>query len=53
MDVLCPPGHYLSDVAGEDGAGWFTLNDARVTPAETPVLRTREKTAYLLFYVLR
>jgi ubiquitin C-terminal hydrolase len=53
MDVLCPPGHYVSDVAREDGAGWLTLNDARVTPAETPVLRTREKTAYMLFYVLR
>ncbi|CAL8268965.1 unnamed protein product [Boreogadus saida] len=23
--------HYVRDVAGEDGAGWFTLNDARVT----------------------
>ncbi|XP_030203698.1 ubiquitin carboxyl-terminal hydrolase 37-like isoform X2 [Gadus morhua] len=45
-------GHYVSDVAREDGAGWLTLNDARVTPAETPVLRTREKTAYMLFYVL-
>ncbi|KAJ3593622.1 hypothetical protein NHX12_005956 [Muraenolepis orangiensis] len=46
-------GHYISDTAGENGPGWLTLNDwdGRTT-AETTVLKTRDQTAYILFYFL-
>ncbi|KAJ3587069.1 hypothetical protein NHX12_013459, partial [Muraenolepis orangiensis] len=46
-------GHYISDTAGENGPGWLTLNDRDVrTTAETTVLKTRDQTAYILFYFL-
>ncbi|KAK0155507.1 Ubiquitin hydrolase B [Merluccius polli] len=46
-------GHYISDIVGENGTGWLTLNDSHVTKtAEATVLKTREETAYILFYVL-
>ncbi|KAJ3583276.1 hypothetical protein NHX12_029522, partial [Muraenolepis orangiensis] len=46
-------GHYISDTAGEKGPGWLTLNDRDVrTTAETTVLKTRDQTAYILFYFL-
>uniref|UniRef100_UPI003AACF652 ubiquitin carboxyl-terminal hydrolase 37-like n=1 Tax=Centroberyx gerrardi TaxID=166262 RepID=UPI003AACF652 len=46
-------GHYISNVAEGHGGEWLTLDDSRVTRTdEATVLRDREDTAYLLFYVL-
>ncbi|XP_071388545.1 ubiquitin carboxyl-terminal hydrolase 37-like [Centroberyx affinis] len=46
-------GHYLSDVIEGDGGEWVTLDDSRVTRTdEAAVLKRRQDTAYLLFYVL-
>ncbi|XP_071391199.1 ubiquitin carboxyl-terminal hydrolase 37-like [Centroberyx affinis] len=46
-------GHYLSDVIEGHSGEWVTLNDSRVTRTdEAAVLKHRQDTAYLLFYVL-
>ncbi|KAK0133810.1 Ubiquitin carboxyl-terminal hydrolase 37 [Merluccius polli] len=46
-------GHYISDIVEEQGGGWLTFNDSRVEKtAEPAVLKAREQTAYILFYVL-
>ncbi|XP_071379288.1 ubiquitin carboxyl-terminal hydrolase 37-like [Centroberyx affinis] len=46
-------GHYISDVVEGYGGEWVTLDDSRVTRTdEAAVLKDREDTVYLLFYVL-
>ncbi|XP_071397984.1 ubiquitin carboxyl-terminal hydrolase 37-like [Centroberyx affinis] len=46
-------GHYVSDVIEGHNGEWVTLDDSRVTRTdEAAVLKRREDTAYLLFYVL-
>uniref|UniRef100_UPI003AAD81E4 ubiquitin carboxyl-terminal hydrolase 37-like n=1 Tax=Centroberyx gerrardi TaxID=166262 RepID=UPI003AAD81E4 len=51
---LSPRGeHRLRDVVEGHGGEWVTLDDSRVTRTdEAAVLKDREDTAYLLFYVL-
>ncbi|XP_076866922.1 ubiquitin carboxyl-terminal hydrolase 37-like [Brachyhypopomus gauderio] len=45
-------GHYISDVAEEKGECWLKFNDSKVSKKTEPaVLKSRAKTAYLLFYM--
>ncbi|XP_076851202.1 ubiquitin carboxyl-terminal hydrolase 37-like isoform X2 [Brachyhypopomus gauderio] len=44
--------HYISDVAEEKGECWLKFNDSKVSKKTEPaVLKSRAKTAYLLFYM--
>ncbi|KAJ3599555.1 hypothetical protein NHX12_033514 [Muraenolepis orangiensis] len=52
ISSVCP-GHYISDITGENATGWLTLNNSDVTTTtETMVLKTRDEKAYILFYDL-
>ncbi|XP_052383233.1 ubiquitin carboxyl-terminal hydrolase 37-like isoform X3 [Oncorhynchus keta] len=46
-------GHYISDILNASG-NWFCCNDSQVSMSnEATVLRTRARSAYLLFYMFR
>ncbi|XP_070964760.1 ubiquitin carboxyl-terminal hydrolase 37-like [Oncorhynchus clarkii lewisi] len=46
-------GHYISDILNASG-NWFCCNDSQVSMSnEVTVLRTRARSAYLLFYMFR
>ncbi|XP_071201309.1 uncharacterized protein [Salvelinus alpinus] len=51
--ALCCSGHYISDILNASG-NWFCCNDSQVSMSnEATVLRTRARSAYLLFYMFR
>ncbi|KAK6319650.1 hypothetical protein J4Q44_G00108610 [Coregonus suidteri] len=51
--ALCCSGHYVSDILNASG-NWFCCNDSQVSmSSEATVLRTRARSAYLLFYMFR
>ncbi|XP_064819249.1 uncharacterized protein LOC135536957 [Oncorhynchus masou masou] len=46
-------GHYISDILHASG-NWFCCNDSQVSMSnEATVLRTRARSAYMLFYMFR
>ncbi|XP_045076495.1 ubiquitin carboxyl-terminal hydrolase 37 [Coregonus clupeaformis] len=50
---LASSGHYVSDILNASG-NWFCCNDSQVSMSnEATVLRTRARSAYLLFYMFR
>ncbi|KAJ7986997.1 hypothetical protein DPEC_G00334190 [Dallia pectoralis] len=51
--TLYSSGHYISDVLGANGK-WLHCNDSMVSvTSQASVLRSRARSAYLLFYVYR
>ncbi|XP_070300075.1 ubiquitin carboxyl-terminal hydrolase 37-like isoform X2 [Salvelinus sp. IW2-2015] len=51
--ALCCSGHYISDILHASG-NWFCCNDSQVSMSnEATVLRTRARSAYMLFYMFR
>ncbi|KAK1783924.1 hypothetical protein P4O66_023102, partial [Electrophorus voltai] len=49
-----PTGHYISDTAEGEGQSWLSFSDLKVSRSTEPaILKSRTKTAYLIFYVHR